>query len=355
MKQYNESILRVETGLARQENLEASCNVLFKLIRDKYPGEGYEQAQYQAHIVTDIKGGLYGYGYVWVSDPRIYRILIGKNPDGSERFIEYDDPTWVAPSVESDIKKKESFPILPHSLLQNRQISWAELQDEEDEEIARTTCPKIRKDLPPLFNLPGYKYDEDQKKAAYEKQMAEKEHYGEDTTNIKVPETGGFVARKHGVKFDDDESEQNVLCCSKTPLWVTEEMIRPYFARYNTDKSTYYKKNNKGKSIQYSYPEITFSQLKGQYSNTAKLCVVTFSPHKPFDAVFALLMTRHFYVDNLDDVKDKSGGNKELEVRRGLVIFGHWRKVKRNVETWNSGVNATNGQDNSSRHTTRRY
>lgn len=343
IRHYSENILKIETGLARQDNLEASFKTLFETICEDYPGEGYESAEYHVNVVTGVEGALRSFGYVWMSDPRICRMLLGKNPDGSERIHEYDDPDWVPSSDQSnesseDSDKTKSMKESPEIF---HQSSWADLQDEEEEEEEKHRCPKIVEKLPPLITLPGYKYDDAQKKAIYEKKKAELESFKEDTSNIEVPETGGFIILGPAYIIPlDEEYEANVLYCSITPMWITEEMIRPHFERYNTDnsyKTDHRKKGAKGPRVK-KYPSVSFNSIRNKdesksVNDQRKGCFITFSPNKIDDSSFALLMTRKMWIDNLDDIRAneeaKAAGKPEIKVRRGLVIFSHWRKSKK--------------------------
>lgn len=325
VRHYNESTLYVLSGIARQDQLESALKAVFKQIRDHYPEDGYETAHFMANVITDTKGNIYGYSYVWVSDPRIYYMLIGRNPDGSERYEEYEDPDWVAPS--------EARPEATMTL----GVNWADITEEEEELDEKYTRPIIRRQLPPLVRLPGYRYDEDQLKKATEMVVA-KASPEEKETAVSVPKVGYFEVSRSWVSDVDEEDSETTLCCRAAPTWVDEEMIRPFFERYSTDREIRHGIVNGVKGI-YSYPVFTFGNSKNKYTGEpCKMVYVLYSNLCPHDASFALQMTRKFMIENLNDIRLNerllSEGKPAGEVRKTLLIFSHWRKTPLNRQNY---------------------
>lgn len=318
VRHYNESTLHVLSGIARQEQLEAALKAVFKQIRDHYPDDGYESAHFVANVISDTKGNIYGYSYVWVSDPRIYYMLIGRNPDGSERFEEYEDPDWKPPS--------EPRPEVTMSL----GVNWADVVDEEEDLEEKYTRPIIRRQLPPLVRLPGYRYDDEQLKKATEMVVA-KASPEEKEAAVPVPTVGYFESSRSWVSDVDEEDSETTLCCRVAPTWVDAEMVRPFFERYSSDRELRHGRVD-GVTGMYSYPVITFGNSKNKYTGEAcKMVYVLYSDLCPHDASFALQMTRKITIENLNDVrlneKLLSEGKPVREVRKTLLVFSHWRKT----------------------------
>jgi hypothetical protein len=309
MRYYNESTLHVTSGIARQEQLEAALKAVFKQIRDHYTDEGYETAHFIANVITDTKGNIFGYAYVWVSDPRIYYMLVGMNPDGTERYEEYEDPNWVEPSEDR-----------PETSIVG--VNWADITEQEEELDEKYTRPMIRRQLPPLVRLPGYQYDEEQLKKAAE---LVKSSAGEE---VPVPKLGYFEVSRSWVSNVDANLDETTLCCRMAPNWVTEEMIRPVFERYSTDTELRHGTVNGIKGM-YSYPVVTFAKTKDK--RTGEPCqrvFVAFSNLCPHDASFALLMTRKITIENLDDIRMNekllTENKQPRDVRKTLLVFSHW-------------------------------
>ena len=320
VRHYNESNLYLYSGIARQEQLEAALKAVFKQIRDHYPEDGYESAHFVANVISDTKGNIFGCSYVWISDPRIYYMLIGRNPDGSERFEEYEDVDWVPPS--------EPRPEITMSL----GVNWADVVDEEEQLEEKYTRPIIRRQLPPLVRLPGYRYDEDQLKKAAEMVEAERAKTkvsSEEKT--PTPTIGYFDCSRAWVSDVDENDSETTLCCRIAPTWVDAEMIRPFFERYSSDRELRHGRVD-GVTGMYSYPVITFGNSKNKFTGEpCKMVYVLYSDLCPHDASFALQMTRKFTIENLNDVrlneKLLSEGKPLREVRKTLLVFSHWRKV----------------------------
>ena len=96
-KYYNNHLLHVTTGVAYQGQVAATIR---KAITDinKVLDQPLK-CDCRVNLVTDRNGTHFGYGYAWVSNTEVYHILLGKNPDGSERIDYTDDPNWQGPTT----------------------------------------------------------------------------------------------------------------------------------------------------------------------------------------------------------------------------------------------------------------
>jgi hypothetical protein len=320
VRHYNESTLHITSGIARQEQLEAALKAVFKQIRDHYPDDGYEKAYFLANVITDTKGNIFGYAYAWVSDPRIYFMLIGRNPDGTERYEEYPDPNWVEPTAERPV---------PAASLLSVGVSWADVTEEEEELDEKYTRPMIRKELPPLVRLPGYRYDEEQLKKATEI-VRSKASPDVDPSTIVVPTLGFFEVSRAYVSDVDKEDSNTTLCCRRAPAWVDKDMLLPFFERYSTDRELRFGIVDH-KKCHYRYPVITFDKSSADRvtGEQGKKIFVAYSGLAPHDSSFALLMTRKFMIENANDIRRNetliSEGKEPVEVRKTLLVFSPWR------------------------------
>jgi hypothetical protein len=310
----NQSTLYVVSGVAVQEQVEACVKTSFDQIRKAFPNNGYEKAHYVINVVSDYKGNLFGYAYIWVSDPRIYYLLLGCNADGTERYEEKDDPNWVEP-------KRDEFKF-------SSSTNWADMDDDEEEFQKIHTRPKLRRALPPLIRLPGYKYNEEQLK------HISKMVWTEEDVKATVPQIGYLEVSRARVSPVAEDKNPFVLVCSCAPLWITEEMIRPFFAKYNTDTEIRYTKNKNGGTTAYTYPTIEISKtcLDKRNRREYKMVFVCFSRLCQFDAVFALLLTRKFIVQNTDDIRKNEVLLTQKKavppVRSECLIFNHSMRNK---------------------------
>lgn len=298
----NEHNLFVNTGLASQAQTQAAVDVAKKEIVKMFPGQDYEKCEYIVNLVMDSKGNSYKYAYLWVSDPRVYYIFAGFNPDGSERFEEE--------KKEKTITFDDSFDL-----------------DDLDLEgaftaVSKVKKPTIRTPLPPLITLPGYEYTLDQKKKAEEDLKAEAVSKGRNLEEIKVPDYGYFEVSRAWAGTPK-KNENPCILCSYVPLWVNEEILKKIFFRYSSDKSGIYPK------ISFKIPkkrESTHDFAK-RFEDTPekKLAIVEFSKSYHRDGVFALQMTRKVVIRDtaLEAKLKKETGS--IEPKLVTMIFEHFK------------------------------
>src|SRR3989304_8449605 len=56
------------------------------------------ECRFRVNLISNREGKLYGVAFVFITNSDVYHMLLGKNPDGSDRVTYIDDPSWVAPS-----------------------------------------------------------------------------------------------------------------------------------------------------------------------------------------------------------------------------------------------------------------
>ena len=273
-RKLNEELLY---NFTKEKNLTLSDKIKFESpsgpaegLLTKLRELGYEPPQVEikcnikVNLIVNKNGEYYGFGYVRVSDERVYWMLLGRNPDGSERVIEYPDPNWVPPSTTNTFEEdQEKF----------TEMSWYEIAQEEDKHIQ----PIIREDLGPLMVIPGYEYDE--KQYQHLQEVAVKT--GKDPS--KVPTMGYFEFSRAYSRDVEKGKEPNVLCARQIPDWIPQVAFKNIFSIYTTTGD-----NTGVNNSEESYPVITMINSKKEAGRTV---LITFDPSTK-DAIFALLMTR---------------------------------------------------------------
>jgi len=303
----NEHNIHVKTGVATQEQLQASVDAFKTELVRMFPKDGYEKCEFIVNLVTDIKGNSYRIAYLWVSDPRVYYILTGFNPDGSER-----------------IKKEEVKDDSAASLDDSFNLESLDLEDAFSSQVSKVKKPTIQENLPPILTLPGYEYTEEQKKQVEElKKIAIAE--GKNIDDVDFSDYGCFETSRAWAGSSKKNENPSILC-AHVPLWVTEDILKKIFFRYSTDKSGIYPKI----SFHTIHRKPDFKKELFDRSETTtfekKLAIVEFSRSHSKDGIFALQMTRKIQIrDPVLDAKAKKEGIPLSEIKPVTLIFGHFK------------------------------
>lgn len=225
------------------------------------------ECEIKVNLIVNKNGEYYGFGYVRVSNEEVYWMLLGRNPDGTERVIEYLDPAWTPPSIKE---------------VDHTEMSWFEIAQEEDKHIH----PVIREDLGPLMIIPGYKYDTTQYKHLQEMAIIDRKDPD------KVPTMGYFEFSRAYTRDIDAGKIPNVLYAKQIPDWIPAAAFKNIFKIYSTFNS--------------NYPIINIDNKK-----EGKVVYITFD-NGTRDAAFCLLMTRKVRIKHPDNSSLKS-----------TIIFDH--------------------------------
>ena len=290
-KYYDTHTLSINSAVATNEQLVASVNSSFKAYCTKYKKS--LDCTYQINWVTDKFGKPLGFGYLWLSNPEVYYMLLGQNPDGTERMEYQKDPKWQAPEKPLDDALAE---------VQHTSTSWADWADDDDAIEQQYICPTIKKQLPPLMTLPKFAYTASQKLAVKQLQEAAKE----DTLTpeegcLTDPNNGTFLIKAARVKDVEEKYKHNMLFCGDVPSSVKAEDLKRMFTQYVSDtkavcvsrtcsndpKRGDVRKPNKS-PIYESYPIVSINDNHG---TGRRMAFITFDHHTK-DAQFALLMTK---------------------------------------------------------------
>lgn len=286
IRYHDTATIFCDSGVATEEQVGDSLKEAIKQAEEIL---GYEtNCRYKVNLIVDKDGKYFGFGYIRVSKPEIYWMLLGRNPDGTERIEEYPDPDWVPPS--------------PKQNTENENKSWVERIEEEEAYIQ----PKIKKNLHPLITVPGYSYDQDQMEHLRD---LEKEK-GEAADIKNIPSIGYFEISRAYATDPPAGMIRNRICARNVPDWVPIEAFKGIFSPYVSEenrgkKGTIYVGN---KEITDTYPIVNFVESNSNNNNnkkSGKIVFVTFDAHSK-DAIFCLLMTKKTRIVNPKNKNQKT-------------------------------------------------
>ena len=247
----DEHTLYVISGAARNEDLKSTILRAIKFY-EKTSGRRY-RCEVLANLICDREGLPYGFGYLYLSNPKVYHMLLGKNPDGSERTeVVEKDLGYIAFSEDMNIDD----------------IPWFDWADAAEEIEIR--------DLPPLMTLSSFYYRPEQKEQI--KKLVEKIKSSE--RKLMDPEKFDlarctFQLDAGLVKPVDEKYSPYTLCARDVPEWLTVKDVYQRFRLFVSNK----KSCDRGKT----YPSISMNRKN-------KLAFVEFDSNTK-DAQFDLLMT----------------------------------------------------------------
>ena len=269
------------------------------------------ECRYRVNLLIDREGNSFGIAFVFVTNPAVYYMLLGKNPDGSDRIEYMDDPAWEPPA-DGELTNDSGWSSISEPVITTG-MSWADISDEEDElerkrneEESRYICPKIVIQLEPLMVLPSYKLTAEQINKKREKIILENE--GKPDFNpdlVVVPESAHFGVDRAMVTPVDPKFMQNILKSQKVPIWVTKADLKAQFAPYASDSSTRQERLIKGNRIEETYPFVNI--------NDDRVAFIIFDP-STHDAQFAVHMMKKTVM-----TKKSADGSTLSET----LIFGH--------------------------------
>lgn len=270
--------------------------------------------RFRVNYITNKEGEPLGLAFVFFIDPTLYHMILGRNPDGSARIIEQDDPSWKPPP--KDEVANENGWSLPSKY--NKILSWADETEAEEERERKFTCPKIRIPLAPLITIPPVNLTDMQMEQKYQDIIEENEGKLDfDRSMVHVPREEYLIIEEALIKPLEVKFMPNVLKAANVAPWVTARHIKTIFTSYVQDSTTQHKRVVHGASITESYPFVNISEKEGKRS-----VFVTFDP-KTTNAQFAL----HMQMKTI--VRDKIDGMQCMCV----LIFHHAYKADRDMVT----------------------
>ena len=303
----------VVAGEATEQQLIASTNVFKSQLCKMFPDKKYENCEIITNLVCDKDGNSYRHAYLWVSNPEVYYILCGYNPDGSER---------VEIKEESENESTE----LDENDIDLENIDWNDILTDT---VNQESKVKIKVQLKPILSLPPYEYTPEQYERVKETFKVQASDKGEPFDESVVPKYGFFEASRARAGNLDNGQVGNVLR-SIVPKWLTEDKIKKEFDKFSTDKTMVLVKgkDGKGKEAQL-YPKVTYSPniYKDKSSGkviedlTKNVVLVEFSSTRN-DGLFACQMIRKY------KFKNETTGAEETTIWNFLKKFdnGHEQK-----------------------------
>lgn len=305
---YDRHTLYLMSGPGTEKQLTEFFKDLLQQVKRFVPDL---DCRFKTNVILNREGGNTGISYVYIVDSRAYFMILGKNPDGSDRVIYEESEEEKAKSVQgqkpltedelnkmSDEERTKRFNDLFSGGLDD-EGSWA-----VDDEI---TSPKVRKELGSAVRAVNLSYTEEQKRVM----RADKANKGDKTP---VPESFGIIIKPSYVDLDDKPDEsRNVLYLSDIPEDITEEDLTNFFSIFNNNhvgawivkcKSAIFTRPYPG--VRISKREVTVKRpIKASDSSssykpevvyekkTIRQAFIVFSPNNN-DGLFALQMTKKF-------------------------------------------------------------
>ena len=245
--------------------------------------------RFRVNLVENREGKSFGIAFVFVTKPEVYYMLLGKNPDGSDRVEYRDDPSWMPP-VDGSIVNDAGWSSISAPIYTTN-MSWAEmteLDQEYEKQVSSVkksqTCPKIPVTLEPLMTLPPYTLTEKQTADKRNKIITENEGKRDfDPSLVEIPKFAYLTVERAMVSPVEDGRMANILKCKDVPEWISKNDIREQFIPYASDSFTVHERFIKGCNVQETYPFVNI--------NEQRVAFVIFDP-ETHDAQFALHMMK---------------------------------------------------------------
>lgn len=281
------------------------------------------KCRFRVNLVENREGKSLGIAFVFVTNPAVYHMLLGKNPDGSDRIEYRDDPSWTpladGTSVNDAGWSTISAPV--YTPANFKTLDWADIMEEEEEyerklqaEKDKYVCPKIPFPLEPLMTLPPYKLTPEQIADKREKLIEDNEgKQGFDPDLVDVPEYAHLVVDRAMATHVDPKYMPNILKCKTIPDWVTKEDLKIQFSPYASDSETRQERFIKGRRVEETYPFVNI--------NEDRVGFVIFDASTN-DALFALHMMKKTTIR-----KTMPDGT----VNNVTLIFGHSFRTDRDL------------------------
>lgn len=307
-KIHDNHTLYVKCGVATVDQIRES---FLKALKD-YETENKLKldCRFKVNRVEDKNGNSFGIAFVFITSSEVYHMLLGKNPNGSDRVDYIDDPSWHPIPENSKINESGWSSTVSKS--------WADQVEEEDEIEKKenmSKCPQIPIQLDSLMKLPSIKMSEEQIKLKREKIIEDnqgKEDFNPDI--IEIPEYIHLGIDRAIASNLESKFMHNILKCINIPVWVSKEVLKAEFTPYATDSKTVHERFVKGRKIEETYPFINI--------NEDRVGFIIFDP-RTHDGRFALHMMKKTYLVK----KDKDGNILD----KATLIFNHSYRTDRDL------------------------
>ena len=343
---YDTHTLYVQTGKATHEQLSRSIAQAVDEVSQEL--DRNIECRFKINIVKDREGNSYGFAFVFLTNPEVYHMLLGRNPEGTDRVEYHEDPSWVAPEPEevetpepeptnkTDSVTVDDWTSMSSPWSMTGYSCWADMaDDEEDEEMqllerqSKYTAPKVRVELPTLMTLPPYNY----------------ETYND--SNQKVENVGYFGVSPAYVTDMDSKYSCNVLRARDVPTWINESDIKREFSAFSSDQDTVVERTIKGIKKRDTYPFVNIVEdthrRRGEEPASSRIVFITFDPFTK-DAQFALHMMKK------TSIKKKISGKSRL----ATLVFNHSFRTDKLLQAQNKSVNRSHNDRQRNRPPTKK-
>lgn len=337
------------------EAIEAACKAYMEEHKETL------KCNIKVNLVENRDGVSFNFAFVFLTNSAVYHMLLGKNPDGTDRIEYYDDPSWIKPVEPETVEDENTICVQENKAVEsveevadetvdektetsvmeeningiktwmdfdnewgciNTGMNWADVMDAEDkvndveEKVEGVksirpeyVCPKLARHLPPLMVLNPITLTPEQI-------AAEKAKLGENATVSPTVQLSLDSAKANSV---GNKYMPNILKTLKNPVpeWVTKDDIKREFSGLVSDGVTVHKRTVRGKKIEETYPFVNISD--------DRVAFVIFDPSTT-DAYFALHMMKKTIIK-------KTLPNKESVST--TLIFGHSFRTDRDIITQN--------------------
>ena len=246
MKLTEKGYIFIQSGILNQSQVEFLIKNSIDYIVNKFETGNCD---YYINVVTNREGKIFGHSYGWISNIKVFNIMVGLNSDGSERMKEIEDEEWEPPE-DDEIDALEGV------------TSWGDVT--EIEQSYERPLIKVKEE--PLFVFPGIPHTEEQFKST-----------GQEYGFIEVSEA----------KFKD-KNNSNIIFSNNIEDTFDLEFFKNFFSKFEKDKTLHCKNKNK----KFTYPLVNIKNNK---------LVVKFSPLYNNTASFLINVIKKI---NLCDIKN---------------------------------------------------
>jgi hypothetical protein len=240
-------------------------------------------------MVHNAKNEFLGIAYLRVKDQRLYNMLIGKNPDGTNRIEVHDDYDWRPPSQETIENIERQLSTLQEPIFDETDWGKSDWDIRQYEAlVAKIKSPltpgKITVTLDPLIKLQPYKLDASQKERYRVRQLAKnKDDPNFSPDSVVIPDYLEFTIDRAAIVQQDVKYAPHILKCVNLPSYVTKQYLKDLFSTFASDTTTLYHWNLFGVHSCESFPFI--------YVDKTRTACIIFDAYN-HDAEFALFLTK---------------------------------------------------------------
>lgn len=246
----DKNTLYIRTGDATKE--EVSDAIRSAIDRYEKIHNKKIKCNYMVNVVQSKDGNFFGISYVRVTNTEVYNMLLGLNPDGTER-IEYEE-------IEEQEEQEE------------QQKNWSNFSLDDVSEMDWADCV-------------------DEWTAPTQKKKIVISHKKEPLMNLNCIRLGELAVGRAIVKDLDENQKHDVLVSKNVPTWINVDDIKKRFTPFSSDSKTKYKKTYNGRVNYITYPDVNIKNGN---------IYVRFCPSTR-DAQFALLMMKKTVVKSKDN------------------------------------------------------